>query len=161
MKSRVLLVSIPVALVLFLAAGNRGHGVHDFVGDEQRARAAKVVKVHVPQDEEEQRIFAFEATRSWGAAANAWKKRCEEFGRAQHRQPAIRQAYQKALFRYILCTHQFAVEMLKPQYTKRAANVIVQLEKSDEEMGGLKNQYQELLKTEPGLMAAYGELKAK
>jgi hypothetical protein len=160
MQSRPIFVAATASLALLAASATAARGVHDFVGREQRLQAAKVAKVHVPQDKEEESVFALEGTRNWGAAANAWKKRYEELGRVRGH-PALRQAHQKALFRYVLCMHRYAVEKLKPQITKRAASIIVQLEKGDEEMGGLKKQYRELLKNEPALMAAYGELRQR
>jgi hypothetical protein len=101
----------------------------------------------------------------WGGAANGWKKMYEELGRAAIKNARLKEPHQKALYRYIFCVYRFAqkqtAEKKKADFTKRAANMIVQLEKGDKDMGGLKDDYMQLLKDEKPLKEAYDELKAK
>jgi hypothetical protein len=141
--------------VALLASANMAHAVHDFVGLEQRRAEAW----HKAQDPEERQIFELEARRKWGAATNAWKKRFEEFGSVRQPRPAFREARERALFHYVHCMHQYAVDQEKPIFTRRAANIILQYEKGDPEMGGLKQRYAQLLKENGALRKEYEMLK--
>lgn len=113
----------------------------------------------------EEKNFLLEDRELWGAAANGWKKMYEELGRAAVKNARLKEPHQKALYRYIVAVYRFAQKQpmakKKTDFTKRAANMIVQLEKGDKDMGGLKDQYMDLLKQEKELKEAYDELKAK
>jgi hypothetical protein len=113
----------------------------------------------------EEKNWILEDRELWGAAANAWKKMYDELGRAAVKNARLKGPHQHALYRYIFCVYRFAqkqtMEKKKADFTKRAANMIVQLEKGDKDMGGLKDEYMELLKQEKPLKDAYDELKAK
>jgi hypothetical protein len=85
----------------------------------------------------------------------------KDLTRAVAKDPRLREAHQKALLRYINALHRHAVQKNKPEFTKRAANMIFQLEKGDKEMGGMKDKYDELFQKEPGLKDAYEEIKKK
>jgi hypothetical protein len=113
----------------------------------------------------EEKCYLLEDRQFWGGAANAWKAMYSELGRAAPKNPRLREPHQKALFRYITCIYRFAQkqtsEKKKGDFTTRAANMIVQLEKGDKEMGVLKDEYLDLLKKEKPLKDAYDGLKAK
>src|SRR5262249_37880047 len=109
----------------------------------------------------EEMNFLLEDREYWGAAANGWKKMYDELGRAAVKNARLKEPHQKCLFRYITCLHKYAIQKKKPDFTKRAANMIFQLEKGDKDMGGIKDDYMKLLKDEKALKEAYDELKAK
>lgn len=147
-------------LLAVLAIAPRAHAVHDFVGQERR-RAPAANPLAVAQDEQEKTIFALEAEKAWAQAANAWKKRQIELSLAATRRPELRPAQRKALYRYVICVTRYGVETSRATYTRRAANVLIRLEKSDPTMDGMRKHYEQLLQDEPALHAAYVELKAK
>src|SRR5579859_1310036 len=155
------------AIVLALAiSSNWAKAAFDFLGHEQMAEEAYRLDERVrefagvklePTDllnVEAKSNLRHEARKKWGTAANGWKRMHTELQRAAAKHDALRTPAQMALFRYTFCLHQFAVANNKPDYTKRAAKIIFQLEKADKEMGGLKKRYVELLENEPTLREA-------
>ena len=99
-----------------------------------------------------------------GAAANGWKKMYDGPHQGAFLKNArLKEPHQKALYRYItlLSISPSRPGKKKTDFTKRAANMIVQLEKGDKDMGGMKDDYMQLLKQEKPLKDAYDDLKAK
>jgi hypothetical protein len=111
----------------------------------------------------EEQCFLLEDMEKWAPAANSWGRMYEDLKRARGKNPRLAEPCERALYHRILCVYRFSQkqtnEKKKADFLKRAANMIHQLELGDKNMGGLKDQYMELMKNEPPLHEAYKALK--
>lgn len=100
----------------------------------------------------------------YAPAANAWFKLVEELKKLRDTNPQLGEPYHDCLYHYIFCMYHYgaqsADEAVKRKYLQRAARLIVSLERSDPQMGGLKERYQALLEKEPPLRIEYDAAKA-
>ncbi|GIW81970.1 MAG: hypothetical protein KatS3mg105_3777 [Gemmatales bacterium] len=106
-------------------------------------------------------IFLSMDQNLYGYSANKWKK-LMEMVKAANRMDE----YHACLYNYVYCVYKYAstsksvkTEADKQNFIRRAANLIVAIEKNDKEMGGLRDKYMQLLEREPDLKKAYEELK--
>jgi hypothetical protein len=111
--------------------------------------------------------------QKYGAAAKQWSDTIASFGKPDFsKMPAkVKENYFEARYEHIYCMYMYAklidpkdpkVGDKKPEYIKRAANLIVQLEFfPPKDMGGeqFRKKYDELLKKEPALFKEYEPLK--
>jgi hypothetical protein len=123
--------------------------------------------------------FIWQDQNKFGAAAKTWNQVIQSFGaKPNFNNAKIKENYFEARYQYIYCLYMYAKNLSdpkllpkKPEYIKRAANLILQLElvppgpdgkpAPESDMGGenFKKRYQELLRKEDLLRKDYDALK--
>jgi hypothetical protein len=107
----------------------------------------------------EEQNYLLEDVEKFGLAAKGWNHMYEDLKKGAQKNARLQEPAQKALYRYIFCVYSFAKkqtdEKKKATYMNRAGNLILQLELGDANMGGLKEQYTELMNKEPPLKEAF------
>lgn len=115
-------------------------------------------------DLRKEEIHLLEAKDLYGAAANAWNKLIAELKKVVDRggNPQAKDHYNEAFYHYVRCMYQFAAKnkdaKKREDYLNRAARLIVTLESTDQ-MGNMKEKYDDLLEKEAPLKAKVEEMR--
>ncbi|MBY0527751.1 MAG: hypothetical protein K2R98_30415 [Gemmataceae bacterium] len=114
--------------------------------------------------------FCWMDEEKYGAAAKSWNDIIQTFGaKPDFSNARIKENYFESRYQYIYCLYMYAKNLTdpkllpkKPDYIKRAATLIVQLENAPPgDMGGeaFKKRYTDLLNKEDGLKKEYDAVK--